>query len=78
MATDEADAALHHQRNGFSRVLNEAERNYFLLRRNRKVQHPKKHTDTPTRLNKPTLLHVSISVCTTWVRETGVARKPQF
>lgn len=36
MATDEADAALHHQRNGFSRVLNEAEENYFLSKEEKK------------------------------------------
>lgn len=36
MVTDEADTALHHQRNGFSRVLNEAEENYFLSKEGKK------------------------------------------
>lgn len=81
MATDEADAALHHQRNGFSRVLNEAEENYFLSKEEKKkeVQHAKKkrhltHTSVPACFTA----HMSISVCTGCVQEPAVARRPQL
>lgn len=40
------------------------------------MQHLKKHTDMSEQARLTA--HVSFSVCTKWVRETGVARKPQF
>lgn len=65
MATDEADTALHHQRNGFSRVLNEAEENNVLLKeeKNRSAACEKKEHHTHTHLYRLASLHTLVFLC---------------
>lgn len=80
MATDEADAALDHQRNGFSRVLKHAEQDYFPPRLTRQepsmdIKHRTLHVreDFHTHVCTRTRISAHVYVCVETV--DAVARK---
>lgn len=81
MATDEADAALDHQRNGFSRVLKRAEQDYFPPRLTR--QEPSTDMKHRTLLVRRISTHMSahahasvhMFVCACVERVAAVARR---